>query len=83
VDINSDWETIEENIKISAKDSLDNYELKKHKPWFDQGCLQLLDQRKQAKLQRIQNPSKTNRDNQNNVRHKASRHFRVKKRKYI
>jgi hypothetical protein len=31
-------ETIRENIKISAKDSLDYYELKKHKPWFDEGC---------------------------------------------
>jgi hypothetical protein len=38
VDINGAWETIRENIKISAKDSLDYYELKKHKPWFDEGC---------------------------------------------
>jgi hypothetical protein len=36
VDINSDWETIRENIKISTKESLDYYELKKHKPWFDE-----------------------------------------------
>jgi hypothetical protein len=37
VDINRVWETtrIRENIKISAKESLDYYELKKHKPWFD------------------------------------------------
>jgi hypothetical protein len=26
------WETIRENIKISAKESLGYYELKKHKP---------------------------------------------------
>jgi hypothetical protein len=36
-DINSAWKTIRENIKISAKESLDYYELKKHKPWFDEG----------------------------------------------
>jgi hypothetical protein len=30
-------ETIK-NIKISAKESLGYYELKKHKPWFDEGC---------------------------------------------
>jgi hypothetical protein len=26
-----------ETIKISAKDSLGYYELKKHKPWFEEG----------------------------------------------
>jgi hypothetical protein len=51
VDINRTWETIRENIKISAKESLDCYELKKHNPWFDEGCSKLSDQRKQAKLQ--------------------------------
>jgi hypothetical protein len=40
------WETIKENIKISAKESLGYYELKRHKPWFDEGCSKLLDQRK-------------------------------------
>jgi hypothetical protein len=31
VDINRAWETIRENIKISAKESPGYYELKKHK----------------------------------------------------
>jgi hypothetical protein len=43
VDINSAWKTIRENIKISANESLGSYELKEHKPWFDRGCLKLLD----------------------------------------
>jgi predicted transcriptional regulator len=34
VEINTIWETIRENIKISTKDSLGYYKLKKHKPWF-------------------------------------------------
>jgi hypothetical protein len=38
VEINSVWETIRENNKISAKESLGYFELKKHKPWFDEGC---------------------------------------------
>jgi hypothetical protein len=46
VEINSTWETIRENITISAKEGLGYYELRKHKPWFDKGCLKLLDQRK-------------------------------------
>jgi hypothetical protein len=51
VEINTIWETIRENIKISAKESLGYYEPKQHKPWCDEGCSELLDQRKQAKLQ--------------------------------
>jgi hypothetical protein len=35
-EINSAWETIKENIKISAKESLGYFELKKNKPWFDE-----------------------------------------------
>jgi hypothetical protein len=35
--INSAWETIRENIKISAKESLDYYEMMKHNTWFEEG----------------------------------------------
>jgi hypothetical protein len=38
VKINSAWEMIRENIKMSAKKSLGYFELKKHKPLFDEGC---------------------------------------------
>jgi hypothetical protein len=72
------WETIRENIKMSAKESLIYYDLKKHKPWFDEGRSKLLDQRKQTKLQCLQNPSEINGDNMNNVRRETSRHFRNK-----
>jgi hypothetical protein len=58
VEINTIWETIRENIKISVKESLGYYELKQHKAWFDEGCSKLLDQRKQAKLQWLQDPNK-------------------------
>jgi hypothetical protein len=83
VEINSAWETIGENIKFSAKEGLGYFEVKKHKLWFDEGCAKLLDQRKQAKLQWLQDPSETNRDNLNNVRHEVSRYFRNKKRQYL
>jgi hypothetical protein len=83
VEINSAWETIRENIKISTKESLGYFELKKHKPWFDEGCSELLDQRKHAKLLWLQDPSEKNRKNLNNVRREASRHFRNKKREYL
>jgi hypothetical protein len=44
--INGAWKSIRENIKISAKESLGYYELKKHKPWFNEGCSKLSKQRK-------------------------------------
>jgi hypothetical protein len=48
VEINSAWESNKENIKISAKETLDYFELKKYETWFDEGCLKLLEQGKQA-----------------------------------
>jgi hypothetical protein len=53
---NRAWETVRQNINISAKESLGCYELK-HKTWCDEGCSELLDQRKQAKLQWLQDHS--------------------------
>ena len=42
-DINRAWKTLN-NIKISGKDSPGLYELKQHKPWFDEECSRFLDQ---------------------------------------
>jgi hypothetical protein len=83
VESNSAWETIRENIKISAKESLGYLELKKYEPWLDEGCSKLLDQREQAKLKWLQDPSEINGDNLNNVRREASKYFRNKKREYL
>ena len=41
------------------------------------------DQRKQAKMQWIQDPSQSNADNLNNVRRDDSRHYRNKKKAYL
>jgi hypothetical protein len=45
--------------------------------------LKIIRTKKQAKLHWLQDPSEINRDNLNNVRHEASRHFRNKKREYL
>jgi hypothetical protein len=50
--------------------------LKKHTSWIGEGCWKLLDQRKQDKLQWLQDPGEINGDNLNNIRHEASRYFR-------
>ena len=82
-DVNRAWENIKENIKTSAKESLGLHELKRHKPWFDKECVGFLDQKKQAKMQWIQDPNRRNVDNLNNIRRDASRHFRNKKKAYL
>ena len=58
-------------------------DLKQHKPWFDEECLGFLDQRKQAKIQRVQDPSQSKVDNLKQVRRDVSRHFRNKKKAYL
>jgi hypothetical protein len=59
------------------------HEIKQHKPWFDKKCLGVLDQRKQSKMQWIQDPNQINVDKMNNVRRDASRHFRNKQKAYL
>ena len=78
-DINRVWENIKENIKTSATESLGLHELKQQKPWFGEECFGFLVQRKQGKIQWVQDPNQRNVDNLNNVRLEASRHFRKKR----
>ena len=81
--VNRAWEDIKESITTSAKESLGVQDQKKYKPWFDEECLGLLDRRKQAKMQWMQDPSQRNGENLNKVRRDASRHFRKKKKGYL
>ena len=80
--INGAWENIKENIKTSAKKSLVLHELKLHKPWLEGECLGILDQRKHAKMQRVQDQSQDTVNHLNSVRREPSRHFRNKKKKH-
>jgi uncharacterized NAD(P)/FAD-binding protein YdhS len=50
---------------------------------FDERCSELLDQRKQAKLQWLRDRSEINDDNVNTVRREASGYFRNKKGEYL
>jgi hypothetical protein len=83
VDMNRDLETIIENTKISAKKVYVFMNLETHKPLVGEECSKLLDQRKHAGLQWLQDPSQIHWDNLNNIRREASRNFRNKKRKYL
>jgi hypothetical protein len=61
---------------ILTKENLGYFELKKHEPWIDEGCLKL----KEAKLQWLQDPIEINGDNLNYVRRESGIYFRNKKR---
>jgi hypothetical protein len=82
-DINGAWDNIRENIKTSAQESLGYCEPKHRKPWFNEECSKLVDQRKQDKLQWLQDPSEANEGNLSDVKQEASRHFRNRKREYL
>jgi hypothetical protein len=60
LDINRTWENNRENINISAKESPGYYKLKKHKPCVRRRMLKNYDQRRQAKLQRLHDPTEIN-----------------------
>jgi hypothetical protein len=67
------------NIKFSAKECIGHCEAICHKTSFEEECSKLVDRRKQAKLQWLQDPSVVNEDNMSNVWREASRHFRKRK----
>jgi hypothetical protein len=54
------------------------YELKQHRPRFDEEYLRFLDQRKQAKMQWVQEPKQRNVVNLNNIKREVSSHLRNK-----
>jgi hypothetical protein len=78
--INMALENMKESIKTSPKETAGLHRLKKHTSWFDEECLCSLDQRKQAKIQCLQDPNQSNVHNINNVKHEASTQCRNKKR---
>jgi len=80
-EINRVWENFKESIKTSAKVSLSLHELQHHKPCFDEECLGFLDQRKQDKMQWVQDRSQSNVGDINNLRCEASTHSGTKRRK--
>jgi hypothetical protein len=63
-EINRALEYVRKNIKISPKEK-GWYEWQLHEPEFDEECSKSVDQRKQAKLLWLQNPSQINVDNVN------------------
>jgi hypothetical protein len=42
-DTNRAWDTIGENIRISAKESISHCESKHNKPWYDEKCSELFE----------------------------------------
>jgi hypothetical protein len=54
---------VKEKIKTPAKETPGLYEFKQHKPRFDEKCLCFVDQRKQAKMQWLQDPNQSSTDN--------------------
>ena len=58
-------------VSKSRLKSLNFYELKQHKLWFDEVCLGSLDQSQHSKMQWLHDPNQSNVDDINNVRREA------------
>jgi hypothetical protein len=56
---------LRQNINNSATGSLGYNAMKQHKPWFNEECINISDERNQAKPHWVQKPSKINGDNLN------------------
>jgi hypothetical protein len=82
-DVNRAGNNITKNIKLSTEESIGFCESKHRKPWFDKECSKLIDRRKQAKLQWLQDPREANGDILSDVRREDGRHFRKNKREYL
>jgi len=54
-----------------------------NKLWFDEDHLRFSDQRKQAKMQWLQDPTQSNIENLCNVRRETSRHTRNKRNEFL
>jgi len=54
-----------------------------HKPWFDEEHIRLLDPRKQAKMQWLQDPIQSNIQSLNNARRETSRHITKKTKEFL
>ena len=81
-DINRAWENVKENKRTSAEESLGVCEFKQYKPLIYEECLRFIDERKQATVQWVQDPSQSNVDNPYNLRLEGCRHFRTKHKEY-
>jgi hypothetical protein len=63
-DFSRTWDSVRQNIGVSAQKCLGYCESKYRKTWFDEVCSKIADRRKQAKLQWLQDPSEVNENNQ-------------------
>ena len=68
-------------MKGAVEESLGFRKIKKSKPWFEEKCKALHEDRKRARLQWLQNRTEANVNNYNEAKQLASRGFRQKKRK--
>jgi hypothetical protein len=70
-------------METSARENRSCYELRQHKIWFDEEHSKLLDERKQDKLQLLQNSSQINGDTLSNLRCETKRTSKNEKKKSI
>ena len=77
--MNKMWEAIRDTVKGAAKERVGEMKRQKNKPWFDDECLKLHEERKQARQRWLGNKNEANTNNYSNAKRNATRGFRIKK----
>jgi hypothetical protein len=72
-DVNKMWETISDTVKSTAKERVGVRKRQRNKPWFDDECLKLHEERKEARQQWLNNNTEASSNQYNNAKRKATR----------
>ncbi|PSN41362.1 hypothetical protein C0J52_19113 [Blattella germanica] len=81
--INREWETIRDTIKLSASESKGLLKKRQSRKWFDEECVDMVHKRKLAKMNWMREPNEINSEQLRSIRRETIRFLKNKKREYL
>lgn len=81
--LNNEWKSIVETVKKNTEEVCGKKERHERKPWFDNDCRNIIDQRKSAKENWMQSQSQQNRFEYNELNRETKKLLRKKKREWL
>ncbi|PSN43801.1 hypothetical protein C0J52_15501 [Blattella germanica] len=80
--INREWETIRDTIKLSASESVGHLKKRQSRKWFDEECVDMVHKRKLAKMNWMREPNEQNSEQLCSIRRETTRFLKNKQREY-
>ncbi|PSN38555.1 hypothetical protein C0J52_14819 [Blattella germanica] len=81
--INREWESIRDTIKLSASESVGLLKKRQSRKWFDDECADMVNKRKLAKMNWMREPNEQNSEQLCSIRRETTRFLKNKKREYL